>query len=194
MRNLKTIAAVVDDSVAAGATTIQGISFRLADPKAVEAQARQLAMTDARTKADALAAAAGVSIKGVATITDSSYTPVPYSAAADKAVAGSVASARSRVVAKAALTSKRTPLRATTTDGPPTSGRQTRPTSAPARPSAGSVVAAVNSTLDIGIPSIYRQVIDGALRRHYLLTCQLEKKAPSAGPGVDKSHGGARQP
>ena len=88
VRNLKTIAAVVDDSVAAGATTIQGISFRLADPKSVEAQARQLAMTDARTKADALAAAAGVSIKGVATITETSYTPVTYSAALDKAAAG----------------------------------------------------------------------------------------------------------
>ena len=89
VRNLKTVAAVVDDSVAAGATTIQGISFRLADPKSVEAQARQLAMNDARAKADALASAAGVSIKGVASIAESSYTPVTYNAAVDKAAAGS---------------------------------------------------------------------------------------------------------
>jgi uncharacterized protein len=88
VRSLKTIAAVVDDSVAAGATTISGISFRLGDPKTVEAQARQLAMNDARAKADALAAAAGVAVKGVASITESSSSPVTYYPAADKAAAG----------------------------------------------------------------------------------------------------------
>jgi uncharacterized protein len=88
VRNLKTVAAVVDDSVAAGATTISGISFRLGDPKTVEAQARQLAMNDARAKADALAGAAGVAVKGVASITESSYTPVTYYPAADKAASG----------------------------------------------------------------------------------------------------------
>ena len=74
----------MDDAVAAGATTIQGISFRLDDPKNVEAQARQLAMTDARAKADALAAAAGVSVKGVASITETtSTTPIYYPVALD---------------------------------------------------------------------------------------------------------------
>ena len=87
VRNLKTIAAVIDDSVAAGATSISGISFRLGDPKSVEAQARQLAMTDARAKADALAASAGVSIKGVASIVESTSTPVTYYSATDKLAA-----------------------------------------------------------------------------------------------------------
>jgi uncharacterized protein len=87
VRNLGTIAAVIDDSVAAGATSISGISFRLGSPKTVEAQARQLAMNDARAKADALTSAAGVSIKGVASITETTSTPVTYYQAADKASA-----------------------------------------------------------------------------------------------------------
>jgi hypothetical protein len=90
VRDLANVAAVVDDSVAAGATTVQGISFRLDDPKAVEAQARQLAMTDARTKADALAQAADVQIKGVASIAEVTVSsPIYYAAAdlADKAAA-----------------------------------------------------------------------------------------------------------
>ena len=54
--------------------------FRLNDPKTVQAQARQLAMADARAKADALTSAAGVSIKGVASISETtSTTPIVYS-------------------------------------------------------------------------------------------------------------------
>jgi hypothetical protein len=84
VRDIARVADVVDDSVAAGATTVQGISFRLDNPKTVEAQARNLAMTDARAKADALAAAAGVQIKGVASISEvtSSSGPVYYAAPA----------------------------------------------------------------------------------------------------------------
>ena len=88
VRSLGQIAAVVDDAVAAGATTIQGISFRVDNPKTAEAQARQMAMADARAKADALASSAGVSVKGVASITETtSSTPIYYSSgvAMDKA-------------------------------------------------------------------------------------------------------------
>jgi uncharacterized protein len=88
VRDLTKVAAIVDDSVTAGASTIQGITFRLNNPKTVEAQARQLAMQDARAKADALVSSAGVSIKGVASITETtSQTPIYYAsgAALDKA-------------------------------------------------------------------------------------------------------------
>jgi uncharacterized protein YggE len=78
VRDLTKVAAVVDDSTAAGATTVQGISFRLDDTTTAEAQARQLAMADARSRADALAQAAGVSIKGVASITEVTSSPVTY--------------------------------------------------------------------------------------------------------------------
>jgi uncharacterized protein YggE len=89
VRDLTKVPAIVDDSTAAGATTIQGISFRLNDPKPVATQARQLAMQDARAKADALVSSAGVSIKGVASIAETtSNTPIYYSGAAlDKAAA-----------------------------------------------------------------------------------------------------------
>jgi hypothetical protein len=91
VRNLKSLAVVVDDSIAAGATTINGISFRLDDPKPVQAQARQLAMADALAKANALTAAAGVSVRGVATITETATQPTPvyYSGAMDAAKAAS---------------------------------------------------------------------------------------------------------
>jgi uncharacterized protein YggE len=92
VRSINSVASVVDGAVAAGATTVSGISFRLDDPKAVQAQARQLAMNDARTKADALASAAGVSVKGVATIAEAAVqtNPVYYSGALDQAKAASV--------------------------------------------------------------------------------------------------------
>jgi hypothetical protein len=88
----KSLPAVVDDAVAAGATTINSVSFRLDDPTTVQVQARQLAMKDARSKADVLTAAAGTSVKGVATITETTTqtSPVYYSAAALDSKAASV--------------------------------------------------------------------------------------------------------
>jgi uncharacterized protein YggE len=89
VHDINRIAAIVDDAVSAGATTIQGIVFRVDNPKNVATQARQIAMQDARAKADALASSAGVSVKGVASITEtSSSTPIYYpSATMDKALA-----------------------------------------------------------------------------------------------------------
>jgi uncharacterized protein len=78
VRDLNKVAAVVDDSVTAGATNVAGISFRVNDPTAVQAQARQLAMAAARTNANALAQAAGVSIKGVASISEVASSPINY--------------------------------------------------------------------------------------------------------------------
>jgi uncharacterized protein YggE len=87
VRDLNKVADVIDDSVTAGATTVNGVAFRLDNPKTVEAQARSLAMTDARNKADALASAAGVQIKGVASITEvSSSSPIYYAPQALDAV------------------------------------------------------------------------------------------------------------
>jgi uncharacterized protein YggE len=92
VHNLTVLGAVIDDSIAAGATTVQGVSFRLNDPKGVEAQARQMAMADARSKADALASAAGVQVKGVASIAEvTTSSPIMYASAGavDKAAVAS---------------------------------------------------------------------------------------------------------
>jgi uncharacterized protein YggE len=84
VRRLDTISNVVDGALAAGATSLDGITFRVDDPSGAEAQARAAAMSDARMKADALAKAAGVAITGVASISEQSGStpvPMPYPAA-----------------------------------------------------------------------------------------------------------------
>jgi len=84
VRKLDTISDVIDGALAAGATTLDGITFRVDDPSGAEAQAREAAMKNARAKADALAKAAGVSITGVSSISEQSGpvpVPVPYAAA-----------------------------------------------------------------------------------------------------------------
>lgn len=88
VRDLERLAAAVDGSLAGGATTLDGITFRVDDPTGPQGQARTQAMKDAREKADALAAAAGVRIVGVASIAEQASSapwPVPY--AADRAAA-----------------------------------------------------------------------------------------------------------
>ena len=63
------------------ATSIDSVSFRLEDTTAVMATAREAAVVAARAKADTLAAAAGVTITHVASISEASYnqpTPIYY--------------------------------------------------------------------------------------------------------------------
>jgi hypothetical protein len=84
VRDLEKLADAVDGALAGGGTTLDGISFRVDDPSGAEAQARTQAMKAARAKADALAGAAGVSIVGVASISEQSSPtpwPVPYAGA-----------------------------------------------------------------------------------------------------------------
>jgi hypothetical protein len=81
LRDLERLADAVDGALTGGGSTLDGISFRVDDPTGAEAQARTQAMKDARSKADALAAAAGVTIIGVASISEQSSPtpwPVPY--------------------------------------------------------------------------------------------------------------------
>jgi uncharacterized protein len=78
VRDLAKVSDVLDDSVIAGATTVNGIAFDVADRTATEAQARAAAMTDAKAKADTLSGAAGVSITGVGSISESVSTPIWY--------------------------------------------------------------------------------------------------------------------
>ncbi|MEX2547789.1 MAG: SIMPL domain-containing protein [Chloroflexota bacterium] len=79
VRDLDLLAAVIDDCVAAGATTVNGVTFRVADPGTAERVAREAAVRDARARADALAGAAGVSITGVASIVESFSAPWDWS-------------------------------------------------------------------------------------------------------------------
>jgi hypothetical protein len=71
VRDIESVGDVVDAATAAGATNVNGITFRVDDPTAAEATARSAAVADARTKADQLAADAGVNIIGIVSISES---------------------------------------------------------------------------------------------------------------------------
>lgn len=82
VRDLARLSDVLDDGVVAGATTIDGISFDVADRTAAEKDAREAAVKDARATADTLAAALGVHIEGVSSVSESVSSPVLYQRAA----------------------------------------------------------------------------------------------------------------
>jgi uncharacterized protein len=89
VRNLDQLGDVLDDGVTAGATTVQGISFDVADRAAAEAQAREAAVKDAKAKADTLANGLGIHISGVASVSEQVSTPIWYGR--NFAAAGAVA-------------------------------------------------------------------------------------------------------
>lgn len=68
---------LLDQAVAAGATTIQNISFEVSDPSQYVDQARQAAVQDAQHKASQLASLTDTSLGPVLTIQESSQLPVP---------------------------------------------------------------------------------------------------------------------
>ena len=77
IRDLDVLGDAIDGGLAAGATSLDGVAFRVADQAAAESQARQAAMAEAAAKAKTLADAAHVSIAGVASISES-VAPIPY--------------------------------------------------------------------------------------------------------------------
>jgi uncharacterized protein YggE len=81
VRDLERVADVVDGALTSGATTLDGIAFRVADPAPAQRRARELAVADARTRAETIAAAAGVEIESVAAISEGAQAPFePYPA------------------------------------------------------------------------------------------------------------------
>ena len=91
VRDLTKLTDVVDNAVSAGATTVDGISFDVADRTALEAQAREAAANDARAKADVYAKTLGLAITGVASVSEQVSTPVWYSPAYANLAAGAAA-------------------------------------------------------------------------------------------------------
>lgn len=77
IRDLARLTDIVDGTLRAGATSMDGLSFRVADPGPAEREARLAAMTEARARADVLAEAAGLSILGVADIVEGPATSPP---------------------------------------------------------------------------------------------------------------------
>jgi hypothetical protein len=80
VRDLTKVGDVLGKAVGAGANSINGVSFSLSDQTALEAQARDKAMADAKARAEQLAKAAGVTLDKPMTINEYSSGPIPYSA------------------------------------------------------------------------------------------------------------------
>lgn len=84
--------ALVDAAVAAGANSIYGPSLSVGDQSSYYAQALKVAVADAKTQAQAIADAAGLSLGGIVHVTNTSSTPTPiYEHAADAVRSGKVA-------------------------------------------------------------------------------------------------------
>lgn len=74
VRDLSKVGTIVDTAVTAGATSVDGIGFRVANQGPAETQARAAAVADAKSKATQLASAAGVTITGVSSIDEQNDT------------------------------------------------------------------------------------------------------------------------
>jgi len=89
IRAIATVGETIDAALAAGATSMDGLEFRLADPTAELAEARRLAVADARARAETLASEAGVALGQVVEIVEgeapTSGPPRPMAALRTKA-------------------------------------------------------------------------------------------------------------
>ena len=75
VRSVDRVGALIDAALEAGATSMDGLTFVLADPTAALADARRLAMADARRRAETLAAEAGVAVGRVVEIVEGGPLP-----------------------------------------------------------------------------------------------------------------------
>jgi uncharacterized protein YggE len=80
MRDLTKIGDILGEAVKAGANSIYGIQFDVADKTTALASARKSAVENARTQADELAQAAGVKLGSVQNINYYNSYPVPVMA------------------------------------------------------------------------------------------------------------------
>jgi uncharacterized protein YggE len=81
VRDIDSVGTILDTAVNAGANNVWGISFYVEDPSEAAAQARTLAVEDARSKADQLATASGSVVTRVLSISETSSpigAPVEY--------------------------------------------------------------------------------------------------------------------
>jgi len=70
IRNMDLIGSVLENSIAAGANNIWGVSFALDNTSGLEAQARESAVKDAKARAESLAQLNGVSLGSVVAVSE----------------------------------------------------------------------------------------------------------------------------
>jgi len=94
--NVDSVGKTLDALVQEGGATQIGVGFTLADPKAAQAEARSLAIADARTRAQAMANAAGIKLGKIVRVSDltsptyfsGGFAPVKDAAAASQVPVG----------------------------------------------------------------------------------------------------------
>lgn len=93
VRDLARLGDVIDGTLGAGATSLDGLTFRVDDPTAAEVEARRRAMAAARARADVLAEAGRLRIVGVQDIVegDAVRPPSPLGKAERMLMAADVA-------------------------------------------------------------------------------------------------------
>ena len=77
VRDTDMLGALLDEAVTAGANSINGVTFYVDDQTAAASEARRLAVGDARTKAEELAVAAGLTLGPVISIAEGALSPLP---------------------------------------------------------------------------------------------------------------------
>lgn len=80
IRDLDSVASILDAAIEAGANNVWGVSFSLEDSSAAESEARAKAMANARAKAAELAELAGLELGEVVSISESISGPYPVMA------------------------------------------------------------------------------------------------------------------
>lgn len=93
VRNVDQVGSIIETGIEAGANTVQGVYFTVEDPGNAVSQARELAIADARAKAEDLARITGVTLGAVVTIDEYSYSPYPVARAEGESYAGDAAAA-----------------------------------------------------------------------------------------------------
>lgn len=78
IRNLSKLGTAIDQSIQAGANYVQNVIFSVESPEKWREQAIASAVKEARSKADALAKASGMSIKRIIAMNESNINVSPY--------------------------------------------------------------------------------------------------------------------
>lgn len=86
IHDLQAVGEVIDAAVRAGADSVNDIRFELSNPNTIRTDALTQAVEGARTKVDALAAAADADVLGVVSINEEAFRQPVYRAAYDEAV------------------------------------------------------------------------------------------------------------
>jgi uncharacterized protein len=77
VRDTDLLGALLDEAVDAGANSINGVTFSVDDQTAAASEARHRAVEDARTKAEEVAKAAGLTLGSIVSIAEGTVSPMP---------------------------------------------------------------------------------------------------------------------